>query len=284
MSLRAECKNRMREIKSLCDALLETHVQEDQCTNLFLWLLRKLPPFCLQEVCRESGIILDEVSTEYGFHAQLVLEKSRPDGLIKFARDKFLIIETKRFPNALNKSQFENHITGSVKEFGALNCWFLFISGDSEEPSDLGQMRSIYGNRIGFISWSKLLALFTDIKQRLEKPYSILLDEFLIFAQYQRLGRLINMNADEIKAYLAAYPTVQRYQEAAQEKFSKMLAKITDYIICECGDRVTKFDEEVTWLPCLYRSLKVKGWHIPDIGLFVFLNIMTKEIWRAPEL
>src|SRR5206468_6456223 len=121
-------------IRSLCDALLKTHVQENQCTNFLLWLLRKLPSPCLQEVCQKSGLLIDDISNEYGFRAQLVLENSTPDALIQLAHDKFLIVETKRFPNALNRSQFKNHITGSAKEFGAAICWFLFISGDSQEP------------------------------------------------------------------------------------------------------------------------------------------------------
>src|SRR5437867_2357742 len=143
----------MREIRSLCDALLETHVQEDQCTNFLLWILRKLPLLCLQEVCRESGLLLDDISNEYGFTAQWALENSRPDALIQFAHDKFLIVETKRFPNALDRSQFENHITGSAKEFGAPKCWFLFISGD---PGTAG-FRSI-ALLIGGSHWLHLVA------------------------------------------------------------------------------------------------------------------------------
>jgi len=56
----------MREIRSLCDALLETHVQEDQCTNFLLWILRKLPLLCLKEVCGESGLLLDGISNGSG--------------------------------------------------------------------------------------------------------------------------------------------------------------------------------------------------------------------------
>ena len=268
----------MREIRSLCDALLRTHVQEDQCTNFLLWLLRKLPPCCLQEVCRESGLQLDNISNEHEFGSQLVLENSRPDALIRLARDKVLIVETKRFPNALNRPQFENHITGSAKEFGAANCWFLFISGDNQEPRDFVQLRSVYGDRIGFMSWMRLQALFTSLKQQLEKPYSILLDEFLIFARYHRLGKLTDMNADETKAFLAAYPTVIRYQEAAQKKFLEVLRKITDRVILDCAERAMAYDKEETVPPCFYRALSVKGWHMPLLSIFTFVNILTKQI------
>lgn|GEM_PF-2823349 len=279
ISLEQKLKSDMREIRSLCDALLETHVQEDQCTNFLLWLLRKLPVKCLRDVCRDSGLLLDDVSNEYQFNAQWALENSRPDARIQIARNKFLFVETKRFPNALNRAQFENHITGGAKEVGESNCWFLFISGDSQAPPDLFQLRSLHADRIGFISWKGLLALFDSLKKQLEKPYSIILDEFLIFARYHRLGKLTDMNTEETKAFLAAYPTVNRYQEAAKEKFSKMLGTITNRVIVDCEEIVTACNaEEQTDLPCLYRSLNVKGWHTPILSAFIFLNILTKEI------
>src|SRR5438445_5294630 len=123
----------MPEIQSLCDALLKTGVQEDRCTNFLLWILRRLPSTYLQKVCQSAGLALNDISNEYGFNAQWILEKSRPDAVVQLAASKYLIIETKRFPNALNASQFENHITGSAKEFGPENCCFLFISGDRRE-------------------------------------------------------------------------------------------------------------------------------------------------------
>ena len=268
----------MREIRSLYDALLKTQVKEDQCTNFLFWLLRKLPLACLQEVCRKSGLPLDGISNEYGFRAQWALEKSRPDGLMQLAQDKFLIVETKRFPNALDRWQFEKHITGGAKEFGARNCWFLFISGDSQEPRDLVQLRSVYGDRIGFMSWMRLLGIVTSLKQRMEKPYSILIDEFLIFARYYGLGKLTDMNADETKAFLAAYPTVIRYQEAAKEKFSKVVLKISERVILDCEERVRAPDPVQTVPPCFYRGLNVEGWHMPGNSIFIFLNILTKQI------
>lgn len=245
---------------------------------MLLWILRKLPPLCFQDLCRESGLTLHDVTNEYPFYAQLVLENSRPDALLEFARNKFLIVETKRFPNALKRSQFEFHITGAAKRFNDSNCWFLFISGDSQEPPDLSEFRSKYGDRIGFMSWKSLLALFDGWKKRLERPYSILLDEFLIFARYHRLGKLTDMNTDETKAFLAAYPTVNRYQEAAKEKFTKVLADVTRRVICDCEERATANNDVQTDLPCLYLSLDVKGWHIPNLSIFIFLNILTKQI------
>jgi len=196
---------------------------------------------------------------------------------MKLAHDKFLIVETKRFSNALDRSQFENHITGSAKEFVAAKCWFLFISGDSEEPPDFAQLRSEYGNCIGFVSWMRLLAILRGLKERLEKPYSILIDEFLIFARYYGLGKLTDMNADETKAFLAAYPTVVRYQEAATEKFSKAVLRISERVILDCEGRATA-REPVKTLPCPYRELNVEGWHVPTVSIFIFLNILTRQI------
>ncbi len=86
------------------------------------------------------------------------------------------------------------------------------------------------------------------------------------------------MNSDETKAFLEAYPTVIRYQEAAQEQFSKMLLRITERVILDSEECATRFDERKADPPCLYNSLSVQGWHIPGNSLFVFLDIVRKQI------
>jgi hypothetical protein len=139
-------------------------------------------------------------------------------------------------------------------------------------------LRSSYGVRIGFISWLRILDLFTRLKGKLDKPYSILLDEFLIFARHHRLGTLTDMNADEIRAFLTAYPTVYRYQDAAIAKFSKVLSDVTQRVIRDCGGRAREFNNYQLKLPCIHRSLDVTGWHTSAPSLFIFLNIVTKQI------
>ena len=169
----------VREIRNLCDVLLDTHVPEDQCTNFLLWLLRRLPTECLNEFCVKAGLVLGQVTTDYPFRAQVTLkDHSRPDALLEFGTDRFLVIETKRPKNPLNASQFTNHITGGIKEFGAEKCWFLFISGDSREPAELEQLRRQYGRQVGFLSWKGVLELLADLKQHIAKPYAILIEEF----------------------------------------------------------------------------------------------------------
>jgi len=268
----------MREIKSLCDALLKTHVQEDQCTNFLLWTLRSIPIGCLHEVCRASGLALEENPDPYGFYAQLSLESSRPDGYIHLSRDEHLIIETKRFPDALDEAQFENHITGAGKEYKLRNCFFLFISGDRKEPLAISKWHALYPGRIGFISWLGLLALFSDLKPQLDAPYAALLREFEIFARYNQLGQLMKISTEETNAFLAAYPTVALYQRAAVERFSKAIRRITERVICNCEELVTLAGELITELPCPYQPLHVKGWHLPGDSAFIFLDIRARQI------
>src|SRR5712692_220490 len=269
----------MREIRNLCDVLLDTHVDEDQCTNFLLWLFRRLPAKCLNEFCVKARLKLGQVTTDYPFRAQLKLEHSRPDALLEFETGRFLLIETKRPNNPLNASQFANHIAGGIKEFGIEKCWFLFISGDSNEPPELDQFRHKHRARIGFLSWIDVFDLLAKFKQQLEKPYAIFIEEFLIFARRHRLGKALLMNEQEMTTFLQAYPAIYRSQEAAQQTFQRLLDSIVQRIVLECEERVTLADDDARdKLPQLYQCLRVKGWHIPLYSLYVVLNALTREI------
>ena len=269
----------MPEIHNLTDALVKTRVVEDQCTNFLLWVLRNLPGHCLQEFCRESGVFVDGISNEWSFSSQWVLDGSRPDARIQLTRDKYLFIETKRGPNALNRAQFQNHITGATKSLGASRCLFLFISGDSEPPRDLIDLGSEHHAAIGFISWKRILGFLDSQKQALKKPYSVFIDEFRIFTRHHQLGKITYMTPDETKHFLAVYPTVRRYQEAAEERFKTLRSEMIQRIVAEVGERVTVSDsgERSDELPLLYSPLNINGWFITVDSAFVFVDIFTKQ-------
>lgn len=266
----------MREIRNICDALLRTQIQEDQCTNFLMWLLKKLPNSFLELFCKSAELDVSDISNQFSFNSQWVLSQSRPDGVIKLGEGKYLVIETKRFPNSFDLVQFQNHMSGSQMAFGTHNCWFLFISGDDKQPVELSSLQMNNKGRIGFLSWKQIIALCHESKNLLVGTPSILLDEFLSFAKYQQLGQLINMNITEANEFLEVYPMVNRRLEAAKEMFQKALDSVVRHVICNSKERVSSNDGKRFDLPCLYRALNVKGMHISVLSSFVFIDIQTR--------
>ena len=199
--------------------------------------------------------------------------------MIEFAGNRFLIIETKLPLNHFNSRQFENHINGACQVFGGENCWYLFISGDKAEPAELGRLRSLHPGRIGFIRWCDLLKMISGFKDRLDKPFSILISEFLTLAQYYRLGRATTtMDKNDFNTFLEYYPIVYRFQEAVQETLQKLLLRIVDRIILESGERATMADATQEKFPAIHRSLHVKTWHTTRYSVYVEINAVLKRV------
>ena len=268
----------MAKIKSLWDAITMSDVPEDRCTNILLWLIGKLPAEVVFDICKMSGLSVDQVSDIVETRSQYILEHSRPDGLIIFNNGKHLLIETKRFPDSFDEQQFANHFSGGQKEFGRENIWLLFLSGDGSIPAELGRLQSEFNGQVGFISWKSLLSLLKEIQSKTREEYKILIEEFLTFANHLKLGRLISMNIDEIKKFLEIYPTVAKYEQTVEEKLLKLLDKIVDRIIMECEELVESNDDDrQKKLPSMYRCLKVKNWHTDNSG-YVFLHIVLNKI------
>lgn len=253
--------------------------KEDQCTNFLVWLLEKLPSKILLELCNNSGLSINEVMNELNVRVQHPLKKnSYLDALIEFADGKYIIIETKLFPNGFEKDQFIKYFHGGKNEFGVENIWLLFLSGDEKIPKELEKLKKRHSGRIGFISWKHLLQLLKDNKDSLGEKYEIIITEFLTFAAQYKLGWLISMNREDLIKFIEAYPVTEKYKEAAEQKFLKNLNDIIDYIIL-ASEELAEVDEEniEEELPCLFRCLKIRGWHT-DYSAYVFINILLNKI------
>lgn len=268
----------MAKIKSIYDALIKTQVKEDQCTNFLLWLLKKLPTTLFIELCNIAGLSIHHTDPEISFSVQYPLDNSRPDGVINFADSKYLILETKRFPDSFDKMQFLNHFKSGQSEFGQDNVWALFLSGDKRCPSVLKKIRENNLGRIGFISWNELLQLLDDKSKSLNKGYRILIKEMLTLAKHYKLGRIISMKNEEIKKFIDAYPIVCMYEDAFAEKLNNILNKLKDQIIIECDELVEENQDDCYEnLPCIYKALYVNTWHV-ELSGYLFINILTNSI------
>ncbi len=268
----------MAQIKSIYDAIIKYQKKENQCTNLLVWLLEKLPSKTLLELCKISGLSINEVRNEFNICVQYPLKNSYPDALIEFADGKYLIIETKLFPNDFEKDQFINHFNGGKNEFGDENVWLLFLSGDEKIPDELDNLMKRHSGRIGFISWKYLLQLLKDSKDSLGEKHEIIITEFLTFANHYKLGRLISMNREELTKFIEAYPVTEKYKEAAEQNFLKNLNEITKHIILASEELAEENEEEIQEkLPCLYKCIKIRGWHT-NYSAYVFVNILFSKV------
>ncbi len=273
----------MQRIKSLYDALIKYHNKENQCTNFLVWILEKLPPTTMLDICKKSDLSIDNVEFVAN-NVQPTFEKSTPDAIIEFSNGKYLIIETKRFDKSFVKEQIINHFEGGHKKFGKENTWILFLSGDESPPNELNELKEEHFGKIGFLSWKSMLQLLEENKKSLEDKYEIILEEFITFAKHYGLGRLKYMDNKEIKKFIDDYPFIAINQENAQERFSKLLNEMLKYIIAGSEEAVEEdkndddykkgFNEK---LPCPYRCLKVEGWHT-ERSAYVFINILSNKI------
>lgn len=269
----------MAKIKSLYDALIKTQIKEDQCTNFLVWLLEKLPSRILLEICKKAELSIAHVSNNINAEVQTLFNKSRPDALIEFSEGKFLIIETKIYPNSFNKEQFLNHFNGGKDELGAENIWLLFLSNDESIPDELIELQKKHFGRIGFISWKSLIKLLRDNIESLGEKFEIITNEFLIFANNYKLGRLVSMNNEDFKRFIQAYPIVAKYQEVVLDKISDILNQIKDHIIIECEELVVENNDDTQEeLPCVYRGLNIKDWYIKESSAYIFIDILQAII------
>ncbi len=267
----------MARIKSLYDAIIKTKIEEDQCTNFLVWLLEKLPPKTILGICKISGLSIDEAEIIVN-RVQFPLENSRPDALIEFLEGKYIIVETKRFPNRFEKEQFVNHFKGGCKEFGEENIWLLFLSGDEYIPDELDEFKGKHDGRIGFLSWKSLLCYIEENEKSIDEKYEIIIEEFKTFAKHYKLGRLKYMNNEEMKKFIETYPLIGKNQYVVEERFNKIINEMQKYIIAECEESVEENGDDIyEQLPCLYKCLKIKYWHTNYSG-YIFLNILLKNI------
>jgi hypothetical protein len=270
----------MAEVRSLYDAIVRAKVKEDQCTNFLLWLLKRLPSDILITICDIAELSVTHIDSPFAFRVQPILCDSRPDGLISLSDTQYLIIETKRFANCFNRDQFLNHLNGGHLEFGNENVWCLFLSGDEKIPDELSVIKGKHHGHVGFISWKALLTLIRshrDSSGTSEKD-KLIIDEFLEFAKHYQLGKVISMNAAEIKEFMDVYPTVIKYEEVIYDKFNSLLGGITDRITIDSDEKVELYkDEVVSESPCLFRGLSIDGWHTL-CSAYVFCDMNIQKI------
>lgn len=268
----------MAQIRSLYDAIVKTQVEENQCTNFLVWLIDKLPSEVLFEICEESNLsVLDDIQNNLNIDVQYLLENSIPDAIIEFSKERYIIIETKLYPNDFNREQFINHLNGGCKEFGYENIWLLFLSGDKNTPSELNDLILKHNGKIGFISWSSILKFLENYKVTLGEKYEIIINEFLIFAKHYKLGSLISMNNEEMKQFIENFVELEKFRKPCTDKLLETIDMCKDKIIIDSQEEVEENNESQAELPCLYKCLTINGWHT-DYSAYIYINILQKLI------
>ncbi len=270
----------MAKIKSIYDAIVKTKVEEDQCTNFLVWLIGKLPAAIISQICILADIDIGEnFNNQREITVQYPLENSRPDAVIE-SNNKYLIIETKRYPNTFNIIQFLNHHNGAIKEFGKDNFGLIFLSGDKDIPDELNKLIKQNIGSIGHISWLSLLELLSNNKKNLNSAWSIIIDEFLDFAKHKKLGRLIAMNNQEMQQFIDRYAELEKFRQPCAESLNKILDQYVERIIIDCEERMKLCDDDDDYqdeLPCLYKSFNIKSWHT-QYSSYVYINIIQKKV------
>jgi hypothetical protein len=244
-----------------------------------VWLLEKLPSEVILEVCKIADLSLANIDEHIIIEVQPFFKNSRPDALVEFAHGKYLIIETKLYPNSFNKEQFINHFNGGKEKLGENNIWLLFLSGDEDIPKELCELKKKYNGRIGFISWKSLIKYFKDNINSLGDKFKIIIEEFILFANHYKLGRLISMNNEEIKKFFEIYPIIAFKQGVVREKLLEILNYIKDLIIVESKELIKESSEDMQYnLPCLYTGFDIKGWYLKELGAYIFIDVLLKKI------
>jgi len=269
----------MAKIKSIYDALIKTHMPEDKCTNFLVWLLKNIPCCVLSRICKESGLSLTlGEGDDFGVSVQYTLQSSRPDAIFEISNGDHLILETKRFPNRFDKKQFLNHYVGGKEEFGAENVYILFLSGDQSIPVELKDEQASAPGEIGFISWNKLLQILNEEKEIIDDKYEIIIKEFISFANHYKLGRLIDMNNEDVRKFIDVYPFVALNQEAVRDKLTNIIKNIEGRIILGANELAEECPDDLQEeLPCIYKCLKLRGWHTIN-SAYISINMLLKKM------
>jgi len=266
----------MTKISSLYDAIIKYKKPEDQCTNFLMRLLDILPSEVLSKICEESKLsCFNDVHDNLIIDVQYTLDKSVPDAIIEFSKNKYIIIEVKLYPNSFNEKQFIYHFNGGREEFGKENTWFLFLSGDKNIPPKLNELIMEHQGRIGQISWNSIIILIKEIRESLDRKYEIILNEFLIFAQHYKLGRLISMNNEEMEQFIEKFSQLEKFRKPCTDKLLKTINIYGDNIIINSNARAEATNDEQVNLPSLYKCFKIKGWHT-KYSAYLFINISKK--------
>ncbi|MCZ7382717.1 MAG: hypothetical protein O8C64_14245 [Candidatus Methanoperedens sp.] len=275
------CFLNMTKINSLYDALIDYEKPENQCTNFLVWLLDKLPSEVLSKICDKSNLSIPcEIQNSLNIEVQSLLENSTPDAIIGFSYDNYIIIETKLYPNSFDKEQFINHFEGGCKKFGYEKIWLLFLSGDENIPEGLDDLILEHKGKIGHISWNSILKLLKDNKESLGEKYEIIINEFLTFAKHYKLGRLIYMNPEEMKKFIENFAEMEKFRKPCTDKLLETIDMIKHKIIINSQEEVEAYnggDFNNKELPCLWKCLKIKGWHT-DGSAYIYINILQKLI------
>jgi hypothetical protein len=189
-----------------------------------------------------------------------------------------LILETKIYPGAFNTKQFLNHVSGAAKQFGKENSWFIFLSGDVYAPHKITQLRHKYQGHIAFISWKNLLQILANSTRRSARQYSILVREFLLFANHYKLGRLSSMNYSELADFVGAYSKSIAMRDSANQLLLQFMKELVKRTIAHSNERAELNNDDCQEeCPCFYYSFEVGGWHTPK-SAYLFLNIAEKSI------
>jgi hypothetical protein len=265
-------------INNLYDAIVSPRCNEDKCTNLLVWLLKKLPPETISTICNEIGLAF-EVKNYLHTRVQFVFPKSRPDAVFE-ADGKQLILETKLFQGRFDCSQFLDHINGAIGVFGQESVYFIFLSMDKVEPNDVRNIRKRFPEKIAFISWLNLLQILNDSIRNTNRQYAILIREFLLFANHYKLGRIVSMNQNELSSFIDIYAKVFHQKDSANQIFLKFMKELRNRLVAHSSERAEPFSEEEdsqVECPCFYFVLTINGWHIKR-SAYLFLNVYTKSI------
>lgn len=86
------------------------------------------------------------------------------------------------------------------------------------------------------------------------------------------------MNNEEMKQFIEKYYELEKFRKPCSDKLLQAIDMYKDKIIIDSQEKVEENkDDKQEKLPCLYKCLKIKGWHTNE-SVYIYINILQKLI------
>jgi len=253
---------RKRKIKNLYEAVIKTKVGEDQFTNYLIYLFQLFPQLILDKILQKVGLPILKSPNQPNCYIQYILEKSRPDAVISITNNYNIVIETKIPPSKIWQNQIENHILGSLEEFGRNKFSILIISTELKLPAEIIQIGLNHKVKLNYISWSSILKILSNAyHQSQDEPNNILIYEFLEFAKSFKLKNYSVMKIVDLPNFNAHYAFIKSREEDANNFYNNEIDELFNYIKQNSNKRIKNENDDIlNSLPLFYRAFKISNW------------------------
>ena len=266
----------MRGVSHMPDVLKGP--QEDRCTNALVWLLQRCSPEMASQVLSLAGLTIREPLEPVQGRIQESFPRSRPDAILEFQGPQYVVIETKIHPGMCSIRQLRNHYFGAARRFGEERISLLFLSVERSAPREVTLLSKRFPGKIFFLAWQEVLLFLQAKRATLDHAQQVFLEEFFACIRAAKLWRLFAMTTDELKSFLARFPDVWTKLDAAQNALNELLRVISTQAIAFSGEGAeSEVDDFSDQLPCLYSTLKIRGWHTTS-SAYVFINAVLGKV------